>query len=353
MAEHILIIRFSALGDVAMLVPVVSSLARQYPDVQVTVLSRGFARPFFVGLAKNVDFIEADVRNDYQGIQGLNRLYRELKEQDFTAVADMHGVLRSNYLRLRFNLSGYKVAHIDKHRAGKRRLVAQSGKVLEQQPTTFDNYAGVLAKLGYPVKLDFRSIFPERGGDLSLLPSTIGQKRQGEKWIGMAPFAAHDGKVYPLDRMEQVVKMLVEQHPEVRLFFFGAGNQEKKVIDGWCELYPRCVNASAQAAGLFQELIIMSHLDVMVSMDSANMHFASLVNTPVVSVWGATHPYAGFMGWGQTLDNAVQKELECRPCSIYGNKPCHRRDMACMNTIEPQDIIYKVEKLISTGRDKD
>ena len=129
MAEHILIIRFSALGDVAMLVPVVRSLAHQYPDVRITVLSRGFARPFFVGLSKNIAFIEADLRNDYRGLQGLNRLYRELKEKDFTAVADMHGVLRSNYLRMRFNLSGYKVAHIDKHRAGKRRLVAQSGKV--------------------------------------------------------------------------------------------------------------------------------------------------------------------------------------------------------------------------------
>ena len=344
MAEHILIIRFSALGDVAMLVPVVRSLAHQYPDVRITVLSRGFARPFFVGLSKNIAFIEADLRNDYRGLQGLNRLYRELKEKDFTAVADMHGVLRSNYLRMRFNLSGYKVAHIDKHRAGKRRLVAQSGKVLIQQPTTFQNYADVLERLGYPVKLEFRSIFPEGGGNLSLLPSTIGEKKQGEKWIGIAPFAAHEGKIYPLERMEEVVKGLVEKDAAIRLFFFGAGAQEKEVLDRWCTAYPRCVNASSQAAGLFQELIVMSHLDVMVSMDSANMHFASLVDTSVVSVWGATHPYAGFMGWGQSLDNAVQKELECRPCSIYGNKSCHRHDMACMNTISPDDIINKVMK---------
>ena len=150
MAEHILIIRFSALGDVAMLVPVVYSLAHQYPDVQVTVLSRGFARPFFVGLAKNVDFIEADVRNEYRGMQGLNRLYREMKEKDITVVADMHGVLRSAYLCMRFLLGHYRVAHIDKHRQGKRQLTARSGKVMEQQPTTFQNYADVLERLGYP-----------------------------------------------------------------------------------------------------------------------------------------------------------------------------------------------------------
>ena len=43
--EHILVIRFSAMGDVAMVVPVVYSLAKQYPHVRITVLSRAFARP--------------------------------------------------------------------------------------------------------------------------------------------------------------------------------------------------------------------------------------------------------------------------------------------------------------------
>ena len=88
----------------------------------------------------------------------------------------------------------------------------------------------------------------------------------------------------------------------------------------------------------------MQHLDVMVSMDSANMHLASLVATPVVSVWGATHPYAGFMGWNQKMDNAVQLNMRCRPCSIFGNKPCQRGDYACLTAIKPDVIINKVEE---------
>ena len=78
------------------------------------------------------------------------------------------------------------------------------------------------------------------------------------------------------------------------------------------------------------ELALMSHLDVMVSMDSGNMHLASLINTPVVTIWGATHPLAGFMGWNQSEENAVQVDLPCRPCSVYGNKPCSRKDYACL-----------------------
>ena len=94
----------------------------------------------------------------------------------------------------------------------------------------------------------------------------------------------------------------------------------------------------------------MSTLDIMISMDSANMHLASLVGIPVVSIWGATHPYAGFMGWGQSIDNAIQIDLPCRPCSIYGNKPCMRGDYACLKNISPEQIVEKVEAVIRLNK---
>ena len=83
--DNILIIRFSALGDVAMTVPIVYSLAMQYPDIRVTVLSRGFARPLFEGLAPNVRFMEADLKKEYRGIRGMNSLYRRLVAIPFSA----------------------------------------------------------------------------------------------------------------------------------------------------------------------------------------------------------------------------------------------------------------------------
>ncbi len=344
-AEHILVIRFSAMGDVAMTVPVIYSLAKQYPHVRVTVLSQPFARTFFENLAPNVSFMEADIKHEYKGFKGLGKLYSRLLAKQFTAVADLHSVLRSEYLRLHFFLDRYKIAHIDKHRSGKKRLTASSGKQLVQQPTSFQNYADVFAKLGYPVKFDFTSIFPPEGGDLSLLPKdVIGEKPFGEAWIGIAPFAAHEGKIYPVRLMEQVINKVINTHPHHRrIFLFGGGEQEKAQLDEWVAKYPQCVNASSALGGLNQELILMSHLDVMVSMDSANMHLASLVNTPVVSIWGATHPYAGFMGWHQEPHNAVQLDLNCRPCSIYGNKPCLRGDFACMKNISPELVSQRVE----------
>ena len=346
--EHILVIRFSAMGDVAMVVPVVYSLAQQYPHVRITVLSRTFARPLFEDLAPNVNFMAADLKKEYHGIKGLNALYRRLAAKQFTAVADLHNVLRSEYLRLRFNIGHYRVEHINKHRKGRRRITAKHAKRLEQQPTSFENYVEVFKKLGYPVEINFRSIFPEgEKGNLNMLPKGINVKNSFEQWIGIAPFAAHEGKVYPPRLTHQVIEQLLQKYPKARIFLFGRGQQEDQYFKEWCQNHPECLYVSHQLESLHQELILMSHLDAMVSMDSSNMHLASLTGTPVVSVWGATHPYAGFLGWGQSTDNIVQIDLECRPCSIYGQKPCRRGDYACMNGIAPETIVDKIENILS------
>ena len=344
--EHILVIRFSAMGDVAMMVPVVYSLSHQYPDIRITVLSRTFARPFFEDLAPNVGFMAADLKNEYRGIKGLNALYRRLAAKQFTAIADLHSVLRSEYLRMRFNLGHYRVAHINKHRKGRRRITSASNKKLVQQPTSFQNYIDVFAKLGYPVEIQFKSIFPEEGGNLNMLPKELCVKKNYEQWIGIAPFAAHEGKTYPPRLMHQVIEQLLAKYPKARILLFGRGEQEDQCFTEWCEQHPACVYVCKLLESLHQELILMSHLDVMVSMDSSNMHMASLTGTPVVSVWGATHPYAGFMGWGKTEENAVQIPLDCRPCSIFGQKPCLRGDYACMRNIAPESIVEKVVKII-------
>ena len=345
--EHLLVIRFSALGDVAMTVPVVYALAQQYPDVRITVLSRNFARPLFDDLLPNINFMEADLKREYRGITGLNSLYRRLLAKQFTAIADLHSVLRSSYLRMRFNLDHYKVAHIDKHRKDRRRITSSSNKQLIQLPTSFQNYADVFARLGYPVNVQFRSIFSEDGGDMNLLPESLPRPTVGQPCIGIAPFAAHEGKIYPVRLMEQVVEQLLAKHPDTRIYLFGKGQREDETFPKWCAAHPQCVYVSQHLNNLRDELILMSHLQVMVSMDSANMHLASLVATPVVSVWGATHPFTGFMGWNQSPENAIQIPLECRPCSIYGQKPCLRGYYACMRNIAPEQIVNRVELILN------
>ena len=346
--EHILVIRFSALGDVAMAVPVVYSLAKQHPDIRITVLSRNMARPLFENLAPNVGFMGADLKGEYRGIKGLNALYRRLTAKQFTAIADLHSVLRSEFLRMRFNMSNCKVAHINKHRKGRRKLTSIDNRQLSQQPSTFQNYVEVFERLGYSINIQFTSLFPPEGGDLSALPATLNVKKEGEQWIGIAPFAAHEGKIYPTPLMHQVIAQLTQQHPQARIFLFGRGEKEDKYFTEWCKEFSACTHVGRHIESMKEELILMSHLEVMLSMDSANMHLASLTGIPVVSVWGATHPLAGFMGWNQSKDNAIQADLDCRPCSIFGQKPCKRGDYACLNQIKPETIVEKINSLVLT-----
>ncbi len=357
MTQHVLIIRLSAIGDVAMAVPVVYSVARQYPDVRFTVLSKPFARPFFDSLAPNVFFMAADIKGEYSGIRGLNKLYRRLVAKNFTAIADLHDMLRSKYLRLRFNLTFAgrpKTAHIDKHRKWRRELCSEKDKVMRQLPTSFDNYLEVLSRLGFPATLTFKNFFQsttagaatDGKGNLTKLPSPFNTKPAGEKWLGIAPFAAHQWKVYPTEMMHEVIAGLVKKDKNLHIYLFGGGKEEMAVFDAWCKEFSQCSNASAALGGLSNELILMSHLDVMLSMDSGNMHMAAIAGCPVVSVWGATHPYAGFAPWGQSQDDVIGVDLPCRPCSIYGNKPCSRGDFACMRSIAPEAIISKLSKYI-------
>ncbi|NDV64296.1 glycosyltransferase family 9 protein [Bacteroides sp. 224] len=340
----ILVIRFSAIGDVAMTVPVISSLAAQYPQHQITVLSRPFMQPLFEQMPKNVSFLGIEL-SDYKGVVGMTRLYKRLKQMKFNYVADLHDVLRTQYLRFRFKLSGIPVEHIRKGRSGKRKLVRRYNKTLKQQKSSFERYIDVFSRLGLPVQPDFTSIYQNRERDFDLIEPITGIKENGIKWIGIAPFAKHKGKVYPMNLQEQVIAYFAGKS-QYKIFLFGGGKKEQEVFDQWIEKYPGIVSLAGKM-NLNKELLLMSYLDVMLSMDSANMHFASMVNTPVVSVWGATHPYAGFMGWGQSSRNAIQTNLNCRPCSVFGQKPCWRKDYVCLYSIAPSDIISKIKEVIN------
>ena len=349
--QHLLVIRFSSLGDVAMAVPVVHQLATEYPDVRITMLSRPEARPLFEDLAPNVNFMGADIRTEYHGVKGLNTLYRRLVAKQFTHVADLHNVLRSEYLRLRFNIGHFRVEHINKHRRVRRQLMAWRNKVVQPLPTTFDAYRAVFSRLGFPVATPaFASLFPPEGGNLNLLPASVGPKRSWEQWIGVAPLADHAGKTYPMEKMEQVLQRLTARYPKARIFLFSHDSRSEQLFSQWAAQMPQCADATRCLENMQQELILMSHLDVMLSMDSPAMHLASLTATPVVSVWGATHPYAGFAGWGQQPENVLGADIDCRPCSLRGHKPCRRGDYACLNGIAVDTIVEKVNQILLTPK---
>lgn len=360
MKPHLLIFRFSALGDILMSVPVIDALARQYPELRITVVSRPYVGSIMRMLPQNVSFVGVDLKN-YEGLQGIYRLYKELKTLQPTALADFHNVLRTIVLRSFFKLDGIPTAYFDKNRRQRKNFIKANVKT--QQRTSFEGYQQVLAELGYPVRIDWHQPFSLFGNisrpgiDISAETNTPAEtntqsgsnSRQGEavfakeNAIGVAPFAAHRGKIYPLDKMEQVV---AEVSKQMHVYLFGAGAEERVLMEQWEQKYDNVESVVGRLADMGEELRLMSRLRLVLSMDSGNMHLASLAGVPVVSIWGATHPLAGFLGWGQSMDNVIQEDLPCRPCSIYGSKPCEYGDYRCLTRISPERIAHVVSKML-------
>ncbi len=195
-SSHIIVIRLSAIGDVAMVVPVLRAIVKRYPEIIITMVSRAFLKPLFDNIP-NVNFYTADVKGKHKGLLGLYKLSNELKQLKPDKIADLHNVLRSKILR--FFFLGIKNAVIDKGRAEKKALTRLENKIFKPLKSSQERYADVFRKLGYPIELA-NPIFPPKK-DLTIIPLPWGKVRDG-KWIGIAPFAQHQGKMYPLDLIE-------------------------------------------------------------------------------------------------------------------------------------------------------
>ena len=280
-----------------MTVPVLRAFAKQYPAVKLTVISRPFFKPFFDGIP-NLDFFAFDEKERHKGFLGLLRLFIDVKKLKIDAFADLHNVLRSKVVSLLFALSGKKRATVDKGREGKKELTRAENKIFKQLPTMFERHARVFSALGFPLDLSSRSvgtIFPEKAVLSSDILNIIGNEKQ--KLIVIALFAQYDSKVYPLDLMKEVISKLAE-NPSYKILLFGGGKKEIEILDSLSEPFENVINMAGKIK-FQQELQLISNLDVMLSMDSGNAHIAAMLGVKVITLWGATHPYAGFLPFNQ------------------------------------------------------
>jgi len=340
--SHILVIRLSAMGDVAMIVPVLNALKEKYPEVKITVLTRKFFQPLFAQLP-NVEVYAVEVDGKHRGFFGLQRLFKELKRQQIDAVADLHNVLRSNVLKMFFKFSNTPFAQIDKGRPEKKALTASVNKVFCQLKSTHQRYADVFGSLGFPIDLSMAKAL----GKLKLskkVEGIIGNDSKNK--IGIAPFAAFDGKMLPLELMEEVIEKLNKINA-YQLCLFGGGVEEIRILDKLEAKYENAFNCAGKLS-FEDELALISNLELMLSMDSGNGHLAAIFGIPIVTLWGVTHPYAGFSPFGQDPDNALfadRAQYPLIPTSVYGNKMPKGYEKA-METIAPEIIFKKIQEVL-------
>ena len=324
------------MGDVAMTVPVLRAFANQHPDIKITVLTRPFFAPIFKNIS-NVEVYPVDLKKKHKGVLGIFRLSKELKKLKIDVVADLHNVLRSKILKL--FLVGIKTIQIDKGREEKKALV--TGKIFRQLKTTHQRYADVFNKLGLNVDLS-NPEFPKKEPLSQCVLNITGKKTNN--WIGIAPFAAHDSKMYPIDLMEQVIENLSQNN---KIILFGGGEQEIKTLNELESKFENVINVAGKLT-FGEELNLISNLDLMLSMDSGNAHIAAMFGIKVVTIWGVTHPYAGFAPFNQPDTYRLlsdRTKFPLIPTSIYGNKyPENYKEAS--RSIPPDLVVKKIQSII-------
>lgn len=331
--------RLSAMGDVAMTVPVLRAFVNQYPEVKITVISRPFFKPFFEGIP-NLSFFAFDEKERHKGFFGLLRLFQDLKTLHIDAFADLHNVLRSKVVRTLFALSGKKTASVDKGREEKKALTRPENKIFKPLKTMFARHVKVFEQLGFSVDLS-NPIFPKKSILGKEIIDIVGDNNQ--KLIGIAPFAQYDSKVYPQDLMQQVIDTLALDKNN-KILLFGGGKKEIEILNTLSSGKANVINMAGKIK-FPQELQLISNLDVMLSMDSGNAHIAAMLGVKVITLWGATHPYTGFSPFNQPLENALVSDRNLfpkLPTSVYGNKIVEGYEDA-MRTIRVEEIVSKIQ----------
>ncbi|MDE6286719.1 MAG: glycosyltransferase family 9 protein [Muribaculaceae bacterium] len=350
LSGNVLLARFSAIGDVAMTVPVIYSACACYPRLHFVLLTRASMTSIFACAPENLTVVGVDLKNPaYKGIGGMRRLAAEMRRRfNPAAFIDLHDVLRTRLLGLFLRVHGVPCSRIDKARGRRRALTRPRNKVMLPLPGSREAYARAFARAGLPLQERFEGLWSGRDkAPAEAFAAITAPKPEGTRWVGIAPFAAHAGKIYPPELMEQVVEALSQQ-PDVEIFLLGGGAEEARVLDGWATRYPRVRSLAGQRHGFAAELALFNHLDCMVTMDSANMHLAAIAGTPTLSIWGATHPYCGFAGWRQSDSDMIQLPVPCRPCSVFGDKPCRGQNLQCLRAIRPDSIVARVLQKIQS-----
>lgn len=342
--KNILVIRLSALGDVAMAAPVLSALRHQYPSTRVTLLSKRFHKPLFEGI-EGFTFVEADINGEHRGIVGIYRLSRLLLDYRFDYVLDIHDVLRSraltSLLRLwRWNIA---IARIHKGRNEKKKLVSDP-HFFEPLKHTIERYTEVFSKAG------FGSLI--LGEKASRLPKPRWAEKENILWddrnknIGLAPFAAHTSKAMPMDMTATLISHL-DKIPNTRVWLFG-GEEEAKRLEELSSQFDNCTSMAGRMC-FRDELSYIARLDIMISVDSSNGHLAAMYGVPVMTIWANTHPYAGFAPYGQPAENQFIPDLArypLVPTSVYGNKlPSGYEEV--IRSVNMGALLARVSKVVS------
>ena len=335
--RNVLVMRLSVLGNVAMTIPVLYPVCKANPDTRFIMLTKKWPASMFHDRPANLKVVDFDVNENHSGLIGLLKLAAQLhKLYDIDAVADLHNVSGTWIIDAYMKFRGAKIARLDREKPKRRALV--NHKSNEPVTPIHERYRNAFRQLGFEAPDNFTHLY--EGRDWPTSPIVL-NKEEGQRWIAVSPFSSHKGKAYPLELMEQVIAELTK-HENYRIFLMGGGKSEKIALRPIARKYKNVVSMAEVKHKFIDEYALLGTCDLMLTMESANMHLASLVDLQAMTIWGPTSPSCGYLGYNQVEEDDIQLDMDCRPCSITGDKPCRYGDYRCLKNISPEYIVQHV-----------
>ena len=339
--KNVLVMRLSVLGNVAMVIPVLYPVCKANPDTRFIMLTKRWPASMFHDRPANLKVVDFDVNENHSGLFGLIKLAKRLyKMYDIDAVADLHNVSGTQVIDAYLRYRGAQIARLDREKPKRRALVKH--KSTEPVSPIHERYRNVFKQLGFEAPDNFTHLY--EGRDWPVSPIVL-EKEPGQRWIAISPFSSHRQKAYPLELMEQVIAELSKRE-NYWIFLMGGGKAEKIALRGIARKYKRVTSMAEVKHSFIDEYALFAKCDLMLTMESANMHLASLVDLQAMTIWGPTSPACGYLGYNQVVEDDIQLDMDCRPCSITGDKACKYGDFRCLRNIKPEDIVKHVVEAV-------
>ena len=313
-----------------MTIPMIRAFNRAFPDIELSILSKAFPLTIF-SFESGLNTIAFDPQK-YRGLFGLWQLSKLIVAEGITDVADLHFSLRSRILCFFLRWRGLNISQRTKQRRLRRQWTRKGPKPKELLDTQVQAYLKTIARLGFLLE------------EKVLLDEIVRNRVSAEcPKVGIAPFAAHKHKTYPIGLTAELLKQLSKKY---RTVLFGAKGIESQQFDQWVS--DGIAHENAATRSFEMQIQEIQSLGVMISMDSANGHIAANYGVPVITIWGATAPSCGFSVLAQPDENQFLPDPEkypFLPSSIFGKRTFKGYESA-MASIDPQAILERVNQLM-------
>ena len=335
--RNVLVMRLSVLGNVAMTIPVLYPVCKANPDTRFIMLTKMWPATMFHDRPANLKVVDFDVKENHSGLIGLLKLSAQLyRLYDIDAVADLHNVSGTWVIDAYMKARGARIARLDREKPKRKALVTH--KTNEPVTPIHERYRNAFKELGLEAPDNFTHLYD--GRDWPVSPIVL-DKKEGQRWIAISPFSSHKNKTYPIEQMEKVIAELAK-HENYWIFLMGGGKSEKIALRAIARKYKNVVSMAEVKHKFIDEYALFAKCDLMLTMESANMHLASLVDLQAMTIWGPTSPACGYLGYNQIVEDDIQLDMDCRPCSINGDKKCKYGDYRCLKNISPEYIAQHV-----------